>query len=155
LRGHGGVPIIHAGGYPAVRWVIASFSLTRLAFCDFLKRWLIGRAGKMLLVLGTIRIAPERRADTQAAMQKVIVASRKEAGCLEYSYAEDILEAGLIHIVERWATQADFDAHFESGHIAEWCGKWKNLGITDRKLAIYAVGEPLAIPLRAEKTLAV
>jgi quinol monooxygenase YgiN len=104
----------------------------------------------MILIVGTIRIAPERLAEAKPAMQKVIAASRKEPGCLEYSYAEDILDPGLIHIAERWAAQDAFDEHFASDHIAEWCGKWINLGIFDRKLSIYEVSEPQAIPLRAK-----
>ncbi len=87
-------------------------------------------------------------------MRKVITASRKEAGCLEYFYAEDVLEPGLIHIAERWTDQAAFDEHFVSGHIAEWCGSWKHLGIHDRKLTIFEVNEPQAIPLRAQVKLA-
>ncbi len=108
----------------------------------------------MLLIVGTIRIAPERLAEAKPAMQKVIAASRKEAGCLEYSYAEDILDPGLIHIAERWVSQAAFDEHFASNHLAEWCGAWKSLGIFDRKLSIHEVSEPQAIPLRAQVKLA-
>jgi quinol monooxygenase YgiN len=108
----------------------------------------------MLLIIGTIRIAPERLAEAKPAMQKVIAASRKEPECLEYSYAEDILDAGLIHITERWASQAAFDEHFASDHLAEWCGAWKNLGIFDRKLSIYEVGGVQAIPPRTQVKLA-
>ena len=108
----------------------------------------------MLLVTGTIRIAPERLAEAQPAMQKVIAASLKEKGCLEYSYAEDILEPGLVHITERWVSQAAFDEHFASSHIAEWCGSWKNLGIAERRLSIFHVDEPQAIPLRAQIKIA-
>jgi quinol monooxygenase YgiN len=104
----------------------------------------------MLLITGTIRIAPERLAEAKRAMLKVIAASRKEAGCLEYSYAEDLLEPGLIHITECWESQAAFDDHFASNHLAEWCGAWKNLGICDRKLSIYEAGEPRPIPLRVQ-----
>ena len=103
----------------------------------------------MILIVGTIRIAPERLAEAMSAMRKVIAASRKEVGCLDYSYAEDILDPGLIRISERWESQAAFDEHFVSGHIAEWCGSWKNLGIFDRSLSIFTVSEPQAIPLRA------
>ncbi len=108
----------------------------------------------MLLIVGTIRIAPERLGEARPAMQKVIAASREEVGCLEYFYAEDVLDPGLIHITERWADQAAFDEHFVSGHIAEWCGSWKNLGINERKLTIFEVNEPQAIPLRAEVKIA-
>ena len=108
----------------------------------------------MLLITGTIRIAPARLAEARPAMQKVITASRGETGCLEYSYAEDVLDPGLVHINERWADQAAFDEHFVSGHIAEWCGSWKNLGIHDRKLTIFEVKEPQPIPLRAQVKIA-
>jgi quinol monooxygenase YgiN len=104
----------------------------------------------MILIVGTIRIAPERLAEAKPAMQKVITASRKELGCLEYAYAEDILDPGLIHIAEHWESQEAFDEHFASDHIAEWCGAWKNLGIFDRKLSIHEVSEPQAIPLRTK-----
>jgi quinol monooxygenase YgiN len=86
-------------------------------------------------------------------MRKAISASRKEAGCLEYSYAEDVLEPGLIRIAERWESQQAFDEHFASDHIAAWCGAWKNLGICDRNLSIFTVNEPQAIPLRAQVKL--
>ncbi len=108
----------------------------------------------MLLIVGTIRIAPERLNEARPAMQKVIAASREEPDCLEYSYAEDVLDPGLVHIIERWTDQTAFDEHFVSGHIAEWCGSWKNLGINERKLAIFEVNTPLAIPLRAEAKIA-
>ncbi len=108
----------------------------------------------MLLIIGTIRIAPERLAEARPAMQKVIAASREEAGCLEYSYAEDVLNPGLIHITERWASQVAFDDHFASDHLAAWCGAWKNLGIFDRQLSIFPVSEPEAIPLRAQVKIA-
>ena len=51
-------------------------------------------------------------------------------------------------------SQVAFDEHFASDHIAEWCGAWKNLGICDRKLSIYEVGEPQAIPPRAQVKIA-
>ena len=33
-------------------------------------------------------------------MHKMIASSRDEPGCLHYSYAEDVLEPGLIHVTE-------------------------------------------------------
>ena len=39
-------------------------------------------------------------------MRAMVEASRAEDGCLGYSYAEDVLEPGLIHVAERWRDRA-------------------------------------------------
>ncbi|RWM12059.1 putative quinol monooxygenase [Mesorhizobium sp.] len=98
----------------------------------------------MLLIIGTIRLPSERLAEARPAMEKMISASRAEPGCLEYSYAQDVLDAGLIHVCEAWRDRAALDAHFKSSHIAEWRASWAELGIGDRKLTLYEAGEGTA-----------
>lgn len=75
----------------------------------------------------------------------MVEASRAEDGCHEYSYAEDVLDPGLIHVKERWRDRDALDAHFASQHIAEWRASWSSLGIRDRALLAYTVveGEPV------------
>lgn len=97
--------------------------------------------GIMLLITGTIRLPPGSLAEARPAMRAMIEASRAEPGCLEYSYAEDVLDPGLMHINELWDTRAHLQAHFRSDHIAAWRAHWSDLGITDRKLRLYEVGE--------------
>lgn len=75
-------------------------------------------------------------------MRRMIEASRAEDGCEEYSYAEDVLDPGLVHVLEMWRDQAALDRHFASGHIAAWRACWPELGIGDRKLRVYEVSEP-------------
>ena len=69
-------------------------------------------------------------------------ASRAEEGCVEYGYAEDVFDPGLIHVKELWTDQAALDRHFASDHITEWRAAWLNLGIGDRRLRVYDVGAP-------------
>ncbi len=75
-------------------------------------------------------------------MGRMTAASRAEQGCVEYGYAEDVLEPGLIHVKELWTDQAALDRHFASTHIAAWRAEWPSLGIGDRNLSVYEVGEP-------------
>lgn len=96
----------------------------------------------MLLIVGTVRLPPENLAKARDAMQRMIAASRAEDGCVDYGYAEDILEPGLIHVKEMWRDRASLDRHFASAHIAEWRAAWPALGIGDRNLVVYEVGEP-------------
>lgn len=96
----------------------------------------------MLLIVGTVKLPPENLALARPAMQAMVQASRAEQGCLEYGYAEDVLVPGLIHVKELWLDQAALDAHFASTHIAQWRASWSALGIGDRDLRVYEVGEP-------------
>lgn len=96
----------------------------------------------MLLITGTIRLPPGALARARPAMRAMIEASRAEAGCLAYSYAEDVLDPGLMHITELWDNRARLQAHFRSNHIAAWRAQWANLAISERRLKLYEVGEP-------------
>lgn len=98
----------------------------------------------MLLITGTIRLPPARLPDARPAMRAMIEASRAEPGCLAYSYAEDVLEPGLIRVNELWASRAELEAHFRSPHIGKWRAAWTALEIGERNLQRYEVGPPEA-----------
>lgn len=96
----------------------------------------------MLLIVGTIRLPAENLPAARAVMRAMAEASRAEDGCHEYVYAEDVLVPGLIHVKELWRDQHALDRHFASAHLAEWRAAWPRLGIGDRNLTVYEVGEP-------------
>ncbi|MFE8585630.1 putative quinol monooxygenase [Sphingomonas sp. NCPPB 2930] len=94
-----------------------------------------------LLIVGTVRLPPDNLDAARPVMRRMVEASRAEPGCLEYGYAEDVLDPGLIHVKEIWVDQAALDAHFASPHIAEWRAAWPAFGIGERDLRVYTVGE--------------
>jgi quinol monooxygenase YgiN len=96
----------------------------------------------MILISGTFRLPAESIAKARAAMGAVIEATRGEAGCIEYAYAQDVLDPGLIHINERWESRAHLDAHMKTAHFAMWRQEGAALGVADRNLALYEVGVP-------------
>lgn len=96
----------------------------------------------MLLIIGTVRLPAENLAIARPVMKRMADASRSEQGCVEYVYAEDVFDPGLIHVKEIWTDQTALDRHFASPHIAEWRAAWPTLGIGDRDLRVYDVGEP-------------
>lgn len=93
----------------------------------------------MLLIVGTVRLPADKLDEARPIMATMIAASRAEQGCLDYAYAQDVIDPGLIHVHERWIDQAALDGHFASAHIAEWRATWPALGITDRHLQCYEV----------------
>lgn len=77
-------------------------------------------------------------------MRAMVEASRAEAGCLVYSYAEDVRVTGLIHVKELWTDQAALDAHCATDHLQAWRASWPALGLGQRDLQAYEVGAPRA-----------
>jgi quinol monooxygenase YgiN len=99
----------------------------------------------MLIILGTFRIDPAKLDAARPAMERMISESRLEPGCIEYSYSPDLLDAGLVHVTERWRDREALAGHFSSPHLVEWRGEWRKLGIGERDLTIYDAddGEPI------------
>lgn len=93
----------------------------------------------MIIVAGTIRIDPTKLQAASDAMLQAITKSRTEDGCVEYSYAVDVLDASLIHVFERWRDKAALQAHFETPHLIAWRETWSSFGIHDRKLSLFEV----------------
>ena len=93
-----------------------------------------------VVILGTVRLPPERLDDARPRMAAMVAASRAEDGCLEYAYAEDVLEPGLIRVSEVWRDQAALDLHAQSAHMATWRAAGAQLGLHDRRLVAYDAG---------------
>lgn len=98
------------------------------------------RLAPMLLIVGTIRLPAANLEAARPFMKKMVDASLAEDGCIEYNYAEDVIEPGLIHVQELWADQTAFDRHVTAPHLHEWRAAGAQLGIGDRKLRMYEVG---------------
>ena len=99
----------------------------------------------MLVITGTFRVPPRNMDTARPAMAAMIAASRAEAGCLHYSYGEDVLQPGLIHVAEHWSTREALAAHGEMAHIKAWRAAWPALGIGERDLTLFEADEGVAI----------
>lgn len=98
-----------------------------------------------LLIIGTYRVPPANLDAARPAMAAMVAGSRAEAGCLAYSYGEDVLVPGLIHVTERWADRESLAAHGAAAHMAAWRAAWPALGIGERDLVLYAADAGVAI----------
>jgi quinol monooxygenase YgiN len=92
-----------------------------------------------LIIAGTVRVPPENLERFKPHMQAMLSASRAEDGCIEYSYAVDVAEPGLVRIFEAWRDPAALAAHFETEHMAAWRSRWPEFGVSDRQLSAYEV----------------
>ncbi|MDP3853010.1 putative quinol monooxygenase [Phenylobacterium sp.] len=90
-----------------------------------------------IIIAGTVRVPSENLERFKPHMLAMLAASRAEEGCIEYSYAEDVAEPGLVRVHEVWRDQACLDAHFQTPHMATWRGLWPAFGVADRRLFLY------------------
>jgi quinol monooxygenase YgiN len=65
--------------------------------------------------------------------------TRAEPGCLAYAFAEDVLDPGVVHIVERWADDAALGAHFATPHMARFNAALSSARVLSMKVTSYAV----------------
>ncbi len=99
----------------------------------------------MLVVMGTFRVAPEHIDALLPLAHKVAEATRAEAGCIQYAYAQDIDDPALFHVAERWTDRAALGAHAKSAHMAEWVAARAGLGFHDRMIRLYETDEGVSI----------
>ena len=93
----------------------------------------------MLVLAGSIRVPLDKLDAARPVIARMIAASRAEEGCLGYSFAEDILEPGLIRIFEVFRDHAAQEAHAASQHMKDWRAAWPDLGIGERHITHYEV----------------
>jgi quinol monooxygenase YgiN len=94
----------------------------------------------MIRVVGTFRLPLNNLAAGREALARVIAATRAEPDCIDYAYAEDVLEPGLFRVSEVWESREALTAHFEAPHMKAWQRERAALGMTDRDMRAYTVG---------------
>lgn len=99
----------------------------------------------MIIVTGHVRFAPERIAGLRPHMRAMVDASRNEPGCLVYAYGEDLLDPGLLRIVERWESWPALEAHGKAPHLVAWRAVVKEAGVIDREVTAHETSEERAL----------
>ena len=95
----------------------------------------------MLAVIGSFRFPPDRVAEALPLTQKVITATSMEVGCSAYSYATDVADPGLFRVVKIWDSRAAIKAHFATPHMLQWSEARAALGLSDRIVTAFPLGE--------------
>ena len=70
----------------------------------------------MVIIVGSLSFDPSDRAEVLAALADVTEASRRDAGCVEYSWAEDLEAPNTFRFFECWESQELLDAHLAAPH---------------------------------------
>lgn len=72
----------------------------------------------MLIVLAKATVPAGALEAAHDAIATMVAASRAEEGCLAYSFACDVLDPTILHIVEKWRDEEALRLHFTTPHMA-------------------------------------
>ena len=99
----------------------------------------------MIIVAGTFRMPEENIEALLPVARATLAATRREAGCIVYSYAFDVEDRGLVRVYEEWETRAQLDAHLKQPHMGPWRAKLAEIGASGRSIKMYEAddGTPL------------
>ena len=95
----------------------------------------------MILVIGRVRCEEPNRDALVEALKRMQDESRKEDGCILYAFAEDVLDPGLVRIVERWRDWPSLEAHGKAPHLDAWRKKVAEAGVLDREVIAHSTSE--------------
>lgn len=74
----------------------------------------------MLTVIATIIAKPDRIADVRRELEKLVAATRKEHGCINYDLHVDLNDPRRFVFYENWTDKPALDAHAASPHMKAW-----------------------------------
>ncbi|WP_170137797.1 putative quinol monooxygenase [Chitinophaga dinghuensis] len=80
-------------------------------------------------VIAKLFIRPESMAAFRAAMDELVIVTRKEPGCIGYTYYADSSEKGAFTVIEHYRDGAGLRYHFQQDYLADFVKKvetWKS-----------------------------
>ena len=68
----------------------------------------------MVIIFFRIKVRPEKRKELSQTLHSIVKQVKKESGCRQASFYQDIENENDIIVIEEWASQKDADDHLQS-----------------------------------------
>ena len=68
----------------------------------------------MIIILAKMFVRPEKRKELSQTLGSIVEQVRKESGCLDAGFYQNVESENDFLVVEEWATQKDSDDHLQS-----------------------------------------
>lgn len=94
----------------------------------------------MIILSGSITIAPGHADRVRAAVTELARQSQTEPGCADYHVTADIEHPGRFWVFEVWESDANLEAHRHSEHLAQFQRTLSQLPVQRVTMTEYAVG---------------
>ena len=69
---------------------------------------------QLVIIFFRIKVRPEKRKELSQTLHSIVKQVKKESGCRQASFYQDIENENDIIVIEEWATQKDADDHLRS-----------------------------------------
>ena len=93
----------------------------------------------MLVIAGRIRLDPAKRETAIAAACEMMRDTRRETGCISYTFSADVEDTAVFHVFEEWESAEALGAHFQAPHMARFQAAAAGLGVKEMKIQRYEV----------------
>jgi len=93
----------------------------------------------MLVIAGTITVAPADRDAAIAAALAISSPTREEPGCISYGFSADLLDPAKFRLFEEWRSQEDLDLHFATPHMADFLDALGAIQVTESTITKYKI----------------
>ena len=93
----------------------------------------------MLVIAGSVSLDPAQHAAAVAAARDMMTETRKEPGCISYTFSADLEQPGRFLIFEEWQSADALRAHFAAPHMARFQQAVGGLGVREMKVQRYEV----------------
>jgi quinol monooxygenase YgiN len=71
----------------------------------------------MIVIAGSVRVRPERRAEAIRVAVEMARATRQEPGCRHYRFSSDLEDPDLFLLFEEWESADALTRHFATEHM--------------------------------------
>jgi quinol monooxygenase YgiN len=95
----------------------------------------------MIVVAGHVALDPARREPAIAAAREMMAETRKERGCISYTFSAELDEPGRFRLFEEWEDDEALSAHFASPHMARFRKAVGGLGVREMAVQRYEVSK--------------
>jgi quinol monooxygenase YgiN len=95
----------------------------------------------MIVIAGHVLLDPTQRDPAIEAAREMMVETRKENGCISYTFSADLDEPGRFQIFEEWEDDGALAAHFKAPHMAQFQKTVGGLGVREMKVQRYEVSK--------------
>jgi quinol monooxygenase YgiN len=95
----------------------------------------------VIVIAGHFVLDPAKREAAIAAAREMQAETRKEAGCISYTFTADLEQPGGFRVFEEWESEAALRAHFQAPHMAKFQQAVGGLGVREMKVQRYEVSK--------------
>jgi quinol monooxygenase YgiN len=95
----------------------------------------------MIVIAGHVALDPAHQQAAVAAAREMMRETRREAGCISYTFSADLEEPGRYRIFEEWESDEALRAHFAAPHMARFQKAVGGLGVREMKVQRYEIAK--------------